>query len=51
MSTIRFLLDENLSPEIKRELLRREPSMVILRVGDEGTPSLGTKDEPILEWL
>lgn len=51
MSDIRFLLDENLSPLIKRELLRREPTMDILRVGDAGAPSLETKDEPILEWL
>jgi hypothetical protein len=51
MSDLRFLLDENLSPVIKRELLKLEPKMIILRVGDEGTPPLGTLDETILEWL
>ena len=51
MSSLRFLLDENLSPVIKRELLNLEPGLVILRVGDDNAPLLGTSDEAILEWL
>ncbi|MCB9432180.1 MAG: DUF5615 family PIN-like protein [Ardenticatenaceae bacterium] len=51
MSDLCFLLDENLSPVIKRELLKVEPKMTILRVGDKGAPPLGTADEVILEWL
>lgn len=51
MRDLCFLLDENLSPVIKRELLKVEPKMIILRVGDKGAPPLGTADEVILEWL
>jgi hypothetical protein len=39
--TIRSLLDENLSPRIKRMLLNREPTMDVLRVGDPTAPPFG----------
>jgi hypothetical protein len=48
---VRFLLDENLSPRLKLALLRREASIVALRVGDAGAPALGTLDPDILRYL
>ena len=51
MSTIRYLLDENLTHAIRDQLLRNEPEIVVLCVGDPDAPSLGTPDPVILEWL
>jgi hypothetical protein len=48
---IRFLLDENLSPKLKSAVLRFDPEIDILRVGDIDTPSLGTLDPEILSYL
>jgi hypothetical protein len=48
---IRFLLDENLSPRIKAAVLRHDPAVDILRVGDETAPSLATSDPDILIYL
>jgi hypothetical protein len=48
---IRFLLDENLSPRIKAAVLRHDPAIDILRVGDETAPSLATSDPDILIYL
>ena len=48
---VRILLDENLSPRWKAALLRYDPTIDVLRVGDEGAPPLETKDPPILEYL
>ena len=45
---VRFLLDENLSPRLITALHRLDPAIDILRVGDEGTPPLGTDDPTIL---
>ena len=41
---VSFLLDENLSPRLKLAVLRLNPEINILRVGDEGTPNFGTLD-------
>ena len=46
----RFLIDENISPEYRTQLLRREPSLMVLAIGDEGAPARGTLDPDILEW-
>jgi predicted nuclease of predicted toxin-antitoxin system len=48
--TIRFLLDENLSPRLVRALKRARPEIDVLRVGDAGAPPLGTKDPDLLVW-
>jgi hypothetical protein len=55
---IRFLLDENLSPDLKKSLLNLNPHLDILRVGEPDAPPLGTLDPEILdeaseaeEWL
>jgi hypothetical protein len=48
---IRFLLDENLSPKLKFAILRLNPKIDIMRVGEENMPSLGTLDPEILIYL
>ena len=50
MSVARFLLDENIDPLYRRELMRREPSMVVWRVGDISAPPEGALDPDILAW-
>ena len=47
----RFLLDENLSPRLKVAVFRLNPAIDILRVGDPSTPSLGTLDPDVLQYL
>ena len=48
---IKFLLDENLSPRLKIAVLRLNPDIDILRIGDPQTPPLGTLDPDILKYL
>jgi hypothetical protein len=48
---IRFLLDENLPPKLKSALLRLNPKIDIMRVGEENIPTLGTLDPEILIYL
>lgn len=48
---IRFLIDENLSPQIKIALQRRYPQIDVLRIGDMGAPDFGTLDPAILQYL
>lgn len=50
MSVIRYLLDENVDPLFRTELLRHEPTMVVWRIGDPTTPATGSPDPEILEW-
>lgn len=50
MSEIRYLLDEHVDPLFRRELLRREPTLVIWRIGEPGVPARGTLDPDILRW-
>lgn len=46
----RFLIDENISPEYRTQLLRHEPSLTVLVIGDEGAPARSTADPEILKW-
>ncbi|MCY4401268.1 MAG: DUF5615 family PIN-like protein [Candidatus Poribacteria bacterium] len=46
----RFLIDENITPEYRTQLLRHEPSLTVLVIGDEGAPARSTSDTDILEW-
>jgi hypothetical protein len=48
---IKFLLDENLSPRLKTAVLRLNPSLDILRIGDANTPPLGTLDPDVLQYI
>lgn len=45
---VRFLLDENRSPVVTRALLRHDPAIDVLRIGDAGAPPLGPPDPDIL---
>ncbi len=48
--SIRYLLDENMDPRYKAQLLRRQPHLVVWSVGDPGAPTKGTLDPDILQW-
>lgn len=50
MSKIRYLLDENVNPILRFELLRREPSLTVWQIGMLGAPDYGTPDPEILIW-
>jgi hypothetical protein len=45
---IRYLLDENLSPRLKAALVRLQPQIDVLRIGDDDAPPLGIEDPAIL---
>jgi hypothetical protein len=47
---MKFLLDENVDPLYRHELLRREPALVVWKIGDAAVPPVGTKDPEILRW-
>lgn len=44
MSEIRYLLDENVNPLYRTELLKHEPTLVIWKVGSPGAPPLEASD-------
>jgi hypothetical protein len=46
----RFRLDEHVSPKYRRQLLRRNPELMVWRVGDTGAPPTGSTDPVILRW-
>ena len=48
---VRFLLDENLSPRLKLALVRLNPTIDVLRVGDAAVPPLETSDLDLLRYL
>ena len=48
--TIRYLIDENLDPLYKAQLLLKKPGLVVYSIGDPGTPPKGTLDPEILCW-
>ena len=50
MSVVKYLLDENVDPLYRRELLRREPSMTVMKMGDFGALPEGSLDPEILDW-
>ena len=50
MKEIRFLVDENIDPIYRTQLLRKEPKLLVWRIGDPGTPSTRTFDDEILKW-
>jgi hypothetical protein len=45
---VRFLLDENLSPDLKPAMHRLDAGIDVVRIGDEGMPAFGTLDPDIL---
>jgi Domain of unknown function (DUF5615) len=48
MSTLPFLLDEDVPEYLADEIIRLEPSIEWFQVGLEGAPPKGTKDPPLL---
>lgn len=50
MSRIRFLLDENVDPVLRKALHQQIPEMTVWRVGDPIAPPNGTLDPAILDW-
>ena len=48
---VKFLLDENLSPRLKLAVVRLEPEIDIIRIGDYSAPALGTLDRSKVDWL
>ena len=51
MNAIRYLLDENMPHSVRDQLLYHEPNLLILCVGDDMAPPLGTPDPVILDWI
>lgn len=43
-------MDENVDPLYKKQLLKREPDLVVWQVGEPGVPAKGTLDPEILIW-
>ena len=41
-------MDENVNPLLRRELLWREPNLIVWQVGLLGSPEYGTLDPEIL---
>jgi hypothetical protein len=50
MSSVKFLLDESLPKWWRTAINRRQPHLVVWRVGDPGAPMLRSSDPSILEW-
>lgn len=48
MTQIRYLLDECTKGKLRRALLRAEPALDLLRVGEPGAPPSGTLDPDVL---
>lgn len=47
---IQYLLDENVDPVLRRELLKHVPNMIVWRIGEPGSVPFGTLDPDILLW-
>jgi hypothetical protein len=48
MSNIRYLLDENITPVFRTQLLKSDPRIVVWKMGEPVAPPLGTDDQIIL---
>jgi len=47
---LKYLLDEHVSPAYRKQLLRREPGLMVHIVGDPGAPARGALDPDLLRW-
>lgn len=45
-----YLLDEHMPPAYQTQLLLREPSLTVWKIGMPGVPTAGTLDPEILIW-
>jgi hypothetical protein len=50
VNPIRYLLDENVDPILRAQLIRHAPELVVWKTGDPGAPKRGTPDPDILLW-
>jgi len=50
MNEIRYLLDENVELVYRTELLKREATLTVWKIGAPGAPARGTADPEILCW-
>ena len=50
MSQVSLLLDENVPPALINAVVKAEPSIVIMRVGQPGMPPKRTPDPQVLEF-
>ena len=50
MSTLKYLLDENVNDSLRKGLHARHPEIVVWRIGDPAAPPIGTLDPAILAW-
>ena len=48
--SVKYLLDENMSPLYREQLLRLKSNLTVWMVGDPGLPPRGTLDPEILLW-
>ncbi len=48
--SLRYLIDENVDPLYKRQLLKKNPEIRVFAVGDPGCPPKSTLDPEILFW-
>ena len=48
--TLNYLLDENVDPNYKKQILRYNTDLVVWIVGEPDTPPKGTLDPEILLW-
>lgn len=48
--TLRYLLDENVNLAYQEQLLRRNPNLTVLAIGEPGVPPKSTPDPEILCW-
>lgn len=50
MSEIKYLLDENVNPNLRKAMHQQWPEIVVWIISDPGAPSKGTLDPDILVW-
>ncbi len=50
MSNIKYLLDENVDPDLRAALKAKWPEMTVWHIGDPSTPHDQTPDPVILGW-
>jgi hypothetical protein len=48
--TIKYLLDEHISPIYRTQLVRSNPELIVRIIGDPDVPGKGTLDPEILIW-
>lgn len=51
MNRLRYLVDEDTPHAIRDQLLRRQPELEVLAVGDALAPAFGTLDPDLLRWI